>query len=266
MSQEWYSGETPSIAYEDPLCRFAYLFCHTAVNANLCEVAIRNSPDICDFIESKMSNEEELKVCAFGGGPGTELLALSKHLLRIRRTGHARISFTLLDRVGEWSETWNVLEAQINAELKSTYGSFSKQPFSICKTFITHDMTRAYEYGNLSSIFQQDLYLMNYVVSELIGDHEQFRDLIKFASDSSSPGSKFLVVDRDQDKVIDNTKRLLSEAGLTLGDLGKTSTNMDRDERMEDLEPYITQIGRRPRLQWGSRSGRGAFFVVGTKP
>jgi hypothetical protein len=90
--------------------------------------------------------------------------------------------------------------------------------------------------------------------------------LIKFASDSSSPGSKFLVVERDQDKVIDNTKRLLSEAGLTLGDLGKTSTNMDRDERMEDLEPYITQIGRRPRLQWGSRSGRGAFYVVGTKP
>jgi hypothetical protein len=37
MRDEWFSGDTPNIAYEDPLCRFAYLYCHTAVNANLCE-------------------------------------------------------------------------------------------------------------------------------------------------------------------------------------------------------------------------------------
>jgi hypothetical protein len=146
MSKEWFSGETPNIVYEDPLCRFAYLYCHTAANANLCEVAIRSSTDLDNFIDTKMSNEEELRVCAFGGGPGTELLALSKHLLREPRGGHARITFTLLDRVGEWSETWTALEAQINAELKSRFGSFSHHPFSISKAFLTHDMTKCYEY------------------------------------------------------------------------------------------------------------------------
>jgi hypothetical protein len=47
MSKEWFTGDTPNIAYEDPLCRFAYLYCHTAANANLCEVAIRLSPKVC---------------------------------------------------------------------------------------------------------------------------------------------------------------------------------------------------------------------------
>jgi hypothetical protein len=265
MSREWFSGETPNIAYEDPLCRFAYLYCHTAANANLCEVAIRSSTELDDFIQSKMSDDEELRVCAFGGGPGTELLALSKHLLREPRGGHARITFTLLDRVGEWSETWTALEGQINSELRSRFGSFS-HPFSICKAFITHDLTRSYEYANHAHLFDQDLYFMNYVVSELIGDHDEFQALLTMAISASPSGCKFLVVDRDQDKVIQNSNALLESAGLILGPINKTCCNMDEDERKEDLEPYITYIGRWPRVQWGSHSNRGAFYVVGTKP
>jgi hypothetical protein len=107
---------------------------------------------------------------------------------------------------------------------------------------------------------------MNYVVSELIGDHEEFQHLLNMAISSSPSGCKFLVVDRDQDRVIHNAKTLLESAGLILDEIKKTYCNMDEDERKEDLEPYITKIGRWPRVQWGSWSGRGAFFVVGTKP
>jgi hypothetical protein len=35
MSAEWYSGEAPNIAYEDPLCRWACMFAHVPVQANL---------------------------------------------------------------------------------------------------------------------------------------------------------------------------------------------------------------------------------------
>jgi hypothetical protein len=265
MSKEWFTGETPNIAYEDPLCRFAYLYCHTAANANLCEVAIRHSHKVARFIEAKLK-AEELRVCAFGGGPGTELLAISKYVLRERRTGHARIAFTLLDRVPEWSETWNALEAQINGELKATYGSFSKQPFSICKTFVPFNMTEAGQYANLATLLQQDLYIMNYVVSELIGDYAKFQKLMKVAASSAPTGGVFLIVDRDQDKVIQNATALLSTAGLDVSRPIKTCTTMDSDEQMAALEPYIRHIGRNPRVQWGStRTGRGAFYLVGNK-
>jgi len=265
MSKEWFSGDSPSIEYENPLCRFAYLYCHTAVNANLCEYAIRSS-EVDDFIESKLIDEEELRICAFGGGPGTELLAVSKHLLREQRSGHARLSFTLFDAVVEWSETWNVLEAQINAELRAKYGRFRNQPFSICKSFITHDMTTAYAYSNHASLFNQDLFIMNYVVSELVGDEDKFLKLVSLASTSAPSGSKFLVVDRDQNRIAETVPEMLSSAGLSCSQVKKSRSNMDLDERKDDLEPYTTKIGRYPRCQWGMDSGRGAFFVVGTKP
>ena len=71
MRDEWFSGETPNIAYEDPLCRFAYLYCHTAVNANLCEYCIRQTDSLSDHISRVLDSNGELRICAFGGGPGT---------------------------------------------------------------------------------------------------------------------------------------------------------------------------------------------------
>src|SRR6266849_2705382 len=74
MSREWFSGRTPNIAYEDPMCRLAYLYCHVPVNANLFEAVVRASPDLSNFIRERLKAEGELKVCSFGGGPGTEVL------------------------------------------------------------------------------------------------------------------------------------------------------------------------------------------------
>ena len=87
MSKEWFSGDTPNIAYGDPLCRFAYLYSHTAVNANLCEDCIRSLDGIGEQVLGRLNETGELRVCAFGGGPGTELLALSKFLCGKFRKG-----------------------------------------------------------------------------------------------------------------------------------------------------------------------------------
>ena len=79
MSNQWYSGLRPTIAYDDPLCRLAYLYCHVAVNSNLFERCIRETPHICEYLNSKLSSDG-LRICGFGGGPGTELLGLAKHI------------------------------------------------------------------------------------------------------------------------------------------------------------------------------------------
>lgn len=267
MNEEWFSGEHPNIAYHDPLCRFSYLFCHTAVNANLCEHALRNSPDIVAFLADRMDNAQELRVCAFGGGPGTELLALSKYLSRTRPNGPiARLSFTLLDRVPEWSESWTALESQINEQLRATGQHFVNWPFNISKSFIPHDMTLMANYANMPHLFQQDLYVLNYVVSEIIGDQTNFQSVLQTAAHSSPPGSKFIVIDRDQASVTEKAAALLRGAGLTVGDVRTTSTNMDQGEQASTLAVYSRAIGRNPRVQWGGNGRRGAFWVVGTRP
>jgi hypothetical protein len=266
MNNEWFSGERPNIAYQDPLCRFSYLFCHTAVNANLCEFALRQSPDIVQFLIEKMDRDQELRVCAFGGGPGTELLALSKYFVRTRPNGPvARLSFTLLDRTTEWSESWNALEGQINNELRMSGRHFGQWPFNISKTFIPHDMTHVSSYANMPNLFQQDLYLMNYVVSEIIGDHASFQAVVSTAAQSSPNGSKFIVIDRDQASVRTSASNLLRNAGLDVGEVHPTSTNMDADEQSSVLVEYIRAVGRQPRVQWGRNGRSGAFWIIGTK-
>lgn len=65
-----------------------------------------------------------------------------------------------------------------------------------------------------ADLLQQDLYILNYVVSELIGDHAKFQKLMNLAAASAPAGGMFLIVDRDQDKVIQNATALLSTAGL----------------------------------------------------
>jgi hypothetical protein len=84
MSEQWYAGEAPQIAYEDPLCRWAYVFAHVPANANLFEEVI----EICasgnkEFREAL--NGDEASLLVFGGGPGTELLGLAKYFLRAKK-------------------------------------------------------------------------------------------------------------------------------------------------------------------------------------
>lgn len=277
MNKEWFGYDPADIEYGNPLCRFAYLYAHTAANANLCEIAVRESPDVCKLINERGATGE-LKVCAFGGGPGTELLALSKHLWTTRPDGpHVQVSFTLLDRVNEWVESWQALKSEIKSVLKNKYGAFTNHPFSVSDYFVSNDMTKPNQYVNLPTLFSQDIFFLNYAVSEIIGGNAkyldtnpQFQELITTAAKSCPSGSKFIITDRDQDSVIENARRLFQTAGLQTAAIGKVCRRMDDDEKPEVLKEYSDDIERQPRTWWkgryGLNSNRGAFYLVGTKP
>ena len=265
MSNEWFSGEAPNIAYGDPLCRFAYLYCHTAVNANLCEVAIRSLPAVGQHILDRLNTVGELRVCAFGGGPGTELLALSKFLTGKKGLGelqpHGEVNFTLLDHVPEWAESWNALEAAIKRDFAVTFGHRRGWPFSISKSFQPFDMTKVEQYANLVQLFEQDLYVLNYVLSEIFSDHAAFAALFNQMAAHAPSGAQFVIIDRKQDHVVQWARKLLAGAGLAESGYVETSTNMDCDEQKAVLNDYQKYISLNPRITWN-----GAFCISGTKP
>ena len=264
MSVEWRSGRTPTIAYGDPLCRFAYLYCHTPANANICDLFIRSDPATAAFIVERLNRAEELRVCAFGGGPGTELLALTKFLRRAHGkdaiTAHGEVVFTLLDNVPEWVESWGALETAIKADFARDYGVRRAWPFTISKSFQPFDMTHVEQYANLNQLLIQDLYILNYVVSEILGENAPLQGLINLMVDHAPMGGRFVIIDRDQDGISDRAETLLRNAGLTLTPIQKSTTNMDGDEQMADLGDYLNSIGWSPRVKWN-----GAFCVIGTK-
>jgi len=40
------------------------------------------------------------------GGPGTELLSLSKYIEKRKFHGPTALNFLLVDRINEWADTW----------------------------------------------------------------------------------------------------------------------------------------------------------------
>ena len=48
----------------------------------------------------------------------------------------------------------------------------NRWPFTISKTFLPFDMTQIDQFANLHQVFTHDLYVMNYVLSEVFSDNE----------------------------------------------------------------------------------------------
>jgi len=151
-------------------------------------VAIRQSKMLREHIAHCLDDAGELRVCAFGGGPGTELLALAKHIIKSGRTGPpATIDFTLIERVTEWCESWTALEGEIKKHLRSKHKHANQWPFVISKTFLNFDMLNISHYANVSQVLKHDLYIMNYVVSEVIATKSAFQNVVDRMARSPSP-------------------------------------------------------------------------------
>lgn len=261
MSEEYYKKQKPKISYDDPICRAAYLYCYVAANANLCERAIKNSDDLKELIETRCDEEGELKVCAFGGGPGTELLALAKYLIGKRKKGPPiTLSFLLLDDVPEWAETWFLLEGQIRKFLKEQFGKNSSWPFTVSRSFVPFDMTDLSQFGNIQQLFGHDLYIFNYVISEIYEDEgvESMQKVVEAMAATAPVGSKVLIIDRKESSIIQRAKDLLENSGLSASEPVESVDNMDSDEQCSELGDQLISE-RSPRLKWNS------FWIIGTK-
>ena len=90
----------------------------------------------------------EVVECSVGGGPGTELLGLAKYFLERPINLPRKITFTVLDNVAQWSETWGRLAEAVDAELQvALEGSDEESPI-IADHFMEFDVLdkRSYEH------------------------------------------------------------------------------------------------------------------------
>lgn len=261
-SAQWRSGEPPLIPYQNPLCRIAYLYGTAPVNANLIEHVFEEDTELAHYVEVLQNEKGQVSVCAFGGGPGTELLGIAKWIENRCFPAQIALEFLLLDRVNEWLDSWLAIKRQIELRFRENLGANRNNwPLTITGSFSTIDITNTTDFGNLVTVFDQDIYVLSYVVSEIFGNVQNLRSFATYMAEYAPSGARFLFVDRKEPRWKTEVSNLAAEAGITLSAFHDAFSNMSTDEQKTDLGRIYDALHEKwePRVTWN------AFWVVGTK-
>jgi hypothetical protein len=260
-SAQWFSGDVPVINYQNPLCRLSYLYTVVPATANLIEDIFTNDDELHDHFKKVQKEQGTVSICAFGGGPGTELLGICKWVETTKPKEPIFLEYLLLDRVNEWLDSWMALKKQVESRFQKYYGKERQSwPIVVSGMFSAVDIKKPASLVNLGTIFDQDIYILSYLVSEIFANFEDFRNFAQQIADHSPKGSKFLFVDRKGQRWKDEIAKVAKQAGIKLSDFNDTQSSMDpKTEEVRDLGSLVKEVGTYPKLKWN------AFWAVGTK-
>ena len=250
-----YRRNEPNIEYTDPLCRFAYLYRYAGAHATLFEKVIHSSDIVRQVCPDKGG---VLQVCAVGGGPGTELLGLSKYLLtRISAGDHcilpARIDFTVLDNIHQWTETWRCLARTIDSHFQDHLAALGLAPPTIAPMFLPFDVLDVASYRNYSHLLDRPgLVVFNHLFSENKTRLGEAGDAVRHLSRVTPRGSVFVVIDRLErvssfrQNVLDQFQSVFEET-IECQEYGATM-DLDEDKSVMGSE-FLDALGV-PRLKF----------------
>lgn len=255
----------PDIDYQDALCRLGYLYVHVGANARIFEDTISQSPMLSHFIQS--NSGQSISICAVGGGPGTELLGLAKYLLLQRRIP-SDISFTILDSVPQWAETWGYLSDVVQEIFKN---ELNTSPV-IHRTFQPMDVTDPTNYTDYPSMFRRlNLVVYNYLLSENQVRLENFSAALVDTVRRVPSGCIFAFIDRLEYDTVSQFSRtdvrsLINTSGLQIleeGELAGVVT--DSESVLDEYRQRFSQ--RRPRRWYRTPNGRRptVFTIIAQK-
>ena len=251
---EWYSNKVPELNYARPECRLAYLYIVAAVNTNTFKYILNHSTDLKDFVLQAANERHELKVCAFGAGPGTELLAFAKFFSE-EELGHAvSVDFHLLDKVNEWASSWYAIREEINQTFRSEFGNNrAAWPLIPSGNLVACDVTDVERISGLGNVWNQDIYVFNFILSEIFDDNPGFRSFIKTVASLAPSGSKFVFIERRGGMWETRITNVANEASLSLSSFTEIRNSLDGDEQVEDFGEIYSELserGRQPRTTY----------------
>jgi hypothetical protein len=251
---EWFSDRVPNLNYRSPECRLAYLYIVAAANAGTFQHVLETNEDLRNYVLQIAQERHEIRVCAFGAGPGTELLAMAKFFEQ-QRLGHSvSVDFQLLDRVGEWQSSWYGIRDKVNEAFRNLYGpDRSKWPVIPSGNFIACDVTALDQIPYLGSIWNQDVYVVNFLLSEIFTDNPGLRAFLRKVAEFAPKGARFVFIERRGYIWQQRMRHIASESGLELSGFVKSQGSiLNAGEEAGALGAIFTAIHdiRMPRLNW----------------
>lgn len=259
-SEQWRLPD-PIIQYGDPFCRMAYLYMNVAIHSSLVERAIRSFPEVGKTIHDKRAAGDELRVCALGGGPGSELLGLVRVIQSQKNIDKAAyLDFLLVDRIKEWDESWHALKQGVEDQIRIECGADrSKWPTIISRSFLPLDVTNVTDFENFATRFNgTDIFLFCYLVSELKVFVPSFEKVVNLLVTRSSSNALMVFIDRNERAVRTTIEQLVhNNASLSL--IGTKQERGRVEDDPVDLGEWYIHLPSLPRQKWL------AYFAVAKK-
>jgi hypothetical protein len=182
---------------------------------------------------SKLFEKPKASVCCIGGGPGSDLVGVLKHVESAEID--PKLMFWLFDREQAWSDSWADLNDKLDHEI------------STC--FIKFDVTDPETWTPHLKYLQSDLFIMMYFLSEVHHAHKEAGAFFKNVFAKAKKGAHFLYIDNSASEFYDEFDNLWTGAGLTKVDANDSVTmKMPLDEQTSDLGGHLKKMGGWPKL------------------
>lgn len=250
--------ERPAINYADPICRLAYIYMNVPIHSYLIEHCLKA---VANEIEATFqeANDEDVNICAIGGGPGSELIGLTSYLIKQDHARQYHLDFLLIDFVKEWDESWHSLKKSIDDYQRSLFHERVKWRIAVNRSFIPINALERKDFEGFSiRLAGIKLYFFSYVFSELRHNIPAFTNTLSFIVELSLPGTLFFFLDRDQAAVKRKLKQITNDLDLQIkGEIPRLSGSVDLDLRA--LRDWHLNIERLPRRSYKS------FFILAQK-
>jgi hypothetical protein len=251
--QEWYSNRVPNLNYRLPECRLAYLYIVAAANACTFFHVLENSKELRKKIFDLAITNQEMKLCAFSAGPGTELLGMAKCLEGLNLGHSVSVEFQLLDLVQEWASSWYGIRDSVNDYFRNRYGTHRVHwPMNASGNLLQCDVCETSRLRFLGHIWNQDIYVINFLLSEIFEDDPGLRSFISAAAEKAPVGSMFVFIERRGYRWQERIVKIVADAGLSLSSFVESKQDSLQNENPTSLGNVYQHLRdiRRPRLGW----------------
>jgi len=225
--EEQYAGLARGlrIDYTDPVTRFAYVYKYVTSHANIVCQIIEGSTELTDLLR-----QGRFSVTCIGGGPGSDLLGILKHVL----SNGARpvLRCTLLDGETTWADCWSDVDEKLSDQL-------------LVKTsFQTFDVTNERTWATTSKYLDADLITMIYFMSEVYSQRKFADSFFSNLFGNVSSGTLFLYVDNNSPRFYKWFDALAAANGLEVLQSSEGRMGIaDLEEEKKDLGEYFTRLG-----------------------
>ena len=237
MSNEYFGDGDPNIDYKDVLCRLGYLYRYAPAHANLFEHVLDASDEFS--VRRLYADQWVLNIVAVGGGPGTELLGIAKHLARRARWMPRRVDFTVLDKVHQWSSLWKQIADVVEAHVYSSLRENEVQPPVFAPSFLPFDVFNEEYYESHEYQFKQaDIVVFNYIFSENKSRLQEAPSAVKRLLEFTPPGCVFVVIDR-----LENDQEFQDAVVAVFKSVFGDDVEIDTYDRALDPDEEISDMG-----------------------